>query len=69
MITRTLKELEDFGFFDYLKDTRIVIYKYGYPFSINNDILFKETDHSKYIIRFIKAEQNIINIWIDYKED
>lgn len=64
---KTLKDLEEF--FDYLKDTGIVIYKYGYPFSINNDILFKETDYSKYTIRFIKAEQNIINIWVDYKED
>ena len=32
MNAKSLKGLLDFEFLNYLKDTRIVIYKYGYPF-------------------------------------
>lgn len=65
---KTLKDLEDFGFFNYLKDTRIVVYRYSYPFPITSE-LFKENDHSKYILHFIECNENTMNIYVDLIED
>lgn len=79
MITRTLKELEDFGFFDLIGNiTAVGIYKESDPppfgsigphyTCITNDVLFKETDHSKYVVYKMEMGKDMINMYVYCKE-
>lgn len=79
MTTRTLKELEDFGFFDFIGSTCVSIYKESDPpplgsigphyTCITNDVLFKGKDHSKYIVYSMKMKKDKVDIYVYYKED